>query len=241
MKKDLAKAADKTVNKVTKAAYKTVNEAATGITSAANKAVSAVKKIVDKIYDDPNNIYDTTPKSYEKKIAEVKKTKEWQDIVARKDPEYVKKDEQGNTKYLIDDYLVKKKHPVLDVVDDIANGRKITVNKITAKSTVASIKQTAYSTVAVGAMVATVATKALTEKFKLSQGSYGDQSKALQKQINNGKKFLESASVVTSSVNESNVNDVASILGRGGNITTDLTEEDIEVIKGLIVAAKKRR
>lgn len=112
--------------------------------------------------------------NYDKKIQEIAKSKEWQDIVRRQDPEYVRKNADGTVTYLLDDYLVKKKHPELDIIDDLGTGRKISLNKIDKQTLIAGGKD--YITSA--QQLLGIAAKVLTEKFKLSQGTYN-------KQINN--------------------------------------------------------
>jgi len=137
-------------------------------------------------YNESKNIYDTNASNYDSKVAKVKQTQEWQDIVRRKDPEYVRTNADGTTEYLIDDYLVKKKHPELDALDDLGSGRKISLNKFDKGSTIAGLKD--Y--VKTGQMVVAVAAKALTEKFKLQQGTYKDEINASSNVVNEGIKFL---------------------------------------------------
>lgn len=134
---------------------------------------SLMKDAKDKfnsIYNDPDNIYDVDASNYNQRIEQIKNSKEWQDIVKRNDPEYVRTDKDGNKQYLIDDYLVKKKHPELDVISDLGAGRKVSLNKVTAKSLIAGGKdyiRTAQNMIGILAV-------ALTEKFKYSQGSYSN-------------------------------------------------------------------
>lgn len=133
-------------------------------------------------YDKSKNMYDVTGSDYDKKIEEIKNSKEWKDIVARKDPEYVRTDANGKTVYLIDDYLVKKKHPELDVIDDLGWGRKISLNKVTMGSLIAG----ANDYIRTGQQMLGVVAYGLTEKFKLQQGTYN-------KQINNTTSEIKSS------------------------------------------------
>lgn len=129
----------------------------------------AITKI-DETFNDPTNIYDVNFMNYERKINDVKKSEEWQDIVKREDPEYVRVNEDGTKTYLLDDYLVKKKHPELDVVDDLINGRQVTVNKVDKKSFIAGMKD--Y--ISIGMAVAAGITTGLKTLFKAYQGSYNE-------------------------------------------------------------------
>lgn len=130
-----------------------------------------VKNKLDSIYNDPTNMYDVSGSNYDKKLREIANSKEWQDIVRRQDPEYVRKNADGTTTYLIDDYLVKKKHPELDIIDDLGSGRKISLNEINAQTLIAGGKDYIKS----AQQVLGIAARVLTEKFKLSQGSYNKQ------------------------------------------------------------------
>ena len=130
----------------------------------------------NSIYNDPNNIYDVSARNYNKKMELIKNSKEWQDIVKREDPEYVQKNKDGSKTYYLDDYLVKKKHPELDIISDLGAGRKISLNKITTKSFIAGTKDYIKAARNVVGIVAV----ALTEKFKLSQGTYNDEIKTVK-------------------------------------------------------------
>ena len=154
------------------------------------------KENINKSYDNiikkykeltKDNMYVTNSKTYKNKINQISKTKEWQDIIKRNDPEYVTKDENGNKVYKIDDYLLKKKHPILDVIDDMANGRNISFNEITTKSIIAGANDYIES----GLQYVGVFSKALATKFKFSQGSY-ENDKELQNTVDSGKLFVNS-------------------------------------------------
>lgn len=194
--------------------------------STLDTAVNEGLKFYNKMLND-DNIYNVHSRNYDKKIKEIEKTQEWQDIVKRKDPEYVKKNDDGTETHKIDDYLMKKKHPELDILDDVMNGRKISVNKITKDTVVAGIKDYAFASVRSGVLVAGIGAKFLMEKFKFSQGSYDDEVKELSKQIRKG---ADAASEYTD-----NVKSIA-------KESKEFTERDVmpvvEVIKNANNAAK---
>lgn len=178
---------EKTVDKTVDSVLAKVNKAPEKL----NKVVDKAKEIGAKLYDDPDNIYNITKNSYEEKIEKVKQTDEWKKIVASNDPEYVKTKSDGSKQYLIDEYVVKKKHPVLDIISDVSEGREITLNEITRESTVAGLKENAFSTITTGIMAAGIAAKVLTEKFKLKQGSYSDEIDAFMNTVNSGSSYVE--------------------------------------------------
>lgn len=185
-KESIKTTAKKVVDKTTDVAINIANKAPAKI----DKVVNKTKEVANKIYDDKNNIYDVNQYNYDKKIEKVKATQEWKDIVARKDPEYVKKNKDGSTSYLIDDYLAKKKKPLLDIADDIVMGRNVSTNKIEKDAIVAGIKEDMFSAVTFGMMVAGVATKLYIEKTKLHQGSYKEEVDAVKNNIESGAKFV---------------------------------------------------
>lgn len=152
--------------------------------------INYIYKKAEKVYDDltKDNELITNNYNYAKNIEQIKNSDEWKDIVKRKDPEYVTKDKNGNTVYKIDDYLVKKKHPVIDALDDLANGRPASFNKITKKSVVAGSNDYLKSYI----QMLGIASMALTEKFKVSQGSYSDKQKQMNDTVQQGQSFLNS-------------------------------------------------
>lgn len=186
----------KIADKATESVLKTANDAPKKV----NLVVNEAKKAIDKVYDDPDNIYDITPKSYEEKVAKVKETPEWKEIVERSDPEYVKKTADGGTKYLVDDYIVDKKHPVLDAVGDIVEGREITINEITKDTVVANLKEQAFGVISMGMLAATTVSKLMTEKYKLQQGTYNEQIAQLTEVANAGAKYVADTTITTSDV-----------------------------------------
>lgn len=197
IKNDIKTNATNSFNKATDNAIAKANEASKHV----NGLVDKGKEIINKLYDDPNNKYDIHSENYDKKMAQVKETKEWQDIVARSDPEYVKKNADGTVSYLIDDYVVDKKHPLLDMVGDVAAGRDVDINEITKESTIAGLKEHAFGYLRTGAMAAGIISTVLTEKFKLSQGTYDDDIERLTKTVADGadytKSLLEDAKTIT--------------------------------------------
>lgn len=134
---------------------------------------------IDSVWNNPDNIYDVNANNYSEKIEAIKNSKEWKDIVARNDPEYVLENADGTKTYLLDDYLVKKKHPKIDIMDDIANGRNISVNKITVNSFVAGTKDEVNKAKRRIKLI----TKAVTGIFKLAQGSYNDELREAKKTV----------------------------------------------------------
>lgn len=199
------------VDAVASATITKANEASKGIDGLVNKA----KTVINKLYDDPNNIYEVNSESYQQKMAKIKETKEWKDIVARNDSEYIKKNSDGTTTYDIDSYVVKKKHPVLDIVSDIAAGRKVDINEITKDTVVASLKDYAFGTIRTGMLAAGVVSTVLTEKFKFQQGSYDDEVAKLTDTVNKGAEYIESTAEVVSNVSPKDVERMAAAVKKG--------------------------
>ena len=226
------KAADKALAKA--------NDASKGLDNIVNKA----KDTINKFYDDPNNMYDVNSTSYEQKMAKIKDSKEWQDIVARKDPEYVKKNADGSTTYLLDDYVVKKKHPVLDVVSDIASGRKVDINEITKDSTVAGLKEYAIGSIRTGALAVGIVSTVLTEKFKLQQGTYDDDIKALTQISEKGADYVDNAIKTASTVSNEDIERMAKAVREGqkaAEATRTINEGNIVKAAQLIIESEKVR
>lgn len=178
-------------NVVTKLFSKKVETTKSDINKTIQKGLDAINKIIPTVSKtinevNKNNKYIVNRDNREAKIAEIEKTKEWQDIVKRSDPEYVKKDAEGNVKYLIDDYIVKKKHPELDLLDDIANGRNLTLNEITVES----LSAAAADYVRTGSLVVGAVSQALLAKFKFSQGAYKEQEQELARLVTNGSNYV---------------------------------------------------
>lgn len=174
------------VDKKTDDAVKSANKAFSGL----NNLVDKAKTAIGKFYDDANNIYDVTRASYTKKLEAIKNTKEWKNIISNEDSEYVKKNEDGTTTYLIDDYLVDKKHPVLDAIGDIMAGREVSTLEITKDSVVAGLKDYATTGLELGMMAVGFLSNGLQNKFKLSQGSYDEALESLESTVTRGADYL---------------------------------------------------
>lgn len=180
----------------------------------ANKAVDKTKEAINKLYDDKSNVFDINRYNYNDKIKKVAETDEWKAIVARQDPEYVRKNADGTTSYLIDDYVAKKKMPVIDVLDDIISERPITVNKIEKDAIVAGIKAKFFGTLSIGMIGVGVVTKALLAKSKFQQGSYDDEIKRTVDNVSAGKEYVERSFSIANG--------------------TKVTDEDIKNVVGLV-------
>ena len=175
------------VEEAVKAAPKKAADAADKVVQKSTKVANDVGKKVMKNVNDyyEKNIYETGSHDIDAKKKEIEKTAEWQKIVKEENPEYVKKNADGSKEYLIDDYLVKKKHPTLDVIDDLGNGREISVNQIDADALAAGAKDYVDTAVQMLGLVS----YGLKTKFKLSQGSYKEELKAASETIENGAKY----------------------------------------------------
>lgn len=165
-------------------AKNTVKAAPKKITSTLNKAYNKFNETYDKAFK--NNVYTTNQWNYDSKVEKVKKTKEWQDIVKSKNPEYVKKDKNGNYVYDIDSYMVKKKHPVIDIIDDMINNRPLSINDVSVDTILAG----ADDYLQAGMAYVGVRAKALETAFKYRQGSYKDEQASIEDTIRNGAKLV---------------------------------------------------
>lgn len=154
------------------------------ITSSLNKAYDKFNETYDKTFK--NNVYTTNQWNYDSKVEKVKRTKEWQDIVKSKNPEYVKKDKNGNYVYDIDSYMVKKKHPVIDIIDDMINNRPLSINDVSVDTILAG----ADDYIQAGMAYVGVRAKALETAFKYRQGSYKDEQASIEDTIRNGAKLV---------------------------------------------------
>lgn len=154
------------------------------ITSTLNKAYNKFNETYDKTFK--NNVYTTNQWNYDSKVEKVKRTKEWQDIVKSKNPEYVKKDKNGNYVYDIDSYMVKKKHPVIDIIDDMINNRPLSINDMSVDTILAG----ADDYLQAGMAYVGVRAKALETAFKYRQGSYKDEQASIEDTIRNGAKLV---------------------------------------------------
>lgn len=240
LKKKLSDAIDKTKEtvkgKTVEITTSTAEKALTALNSSEDKINSTIdktKETFNKIYDDPDNIYNVTSLSYDDKVAKIKETEEWQDIVKRKDPEYVKTTADGQTKYLIDEYIVDKKHPILDAIGDISEGREVSFNEITAETTIAGLKETAFGVITTGMLAAGVLSKVLTEKFKLQQGSYDDDINSLVESVNRGEDVVKQYTTSEVTISEAQLRQLSNMLAVANAIRTETNEVD----EGNIIAA----
>lgn len=212
----------------------------------ANKVVDVTKDLGTKFIDDKENIYDVKSWNYDEKIAKIAETPEWKAIIAREDPEYVRKNEDGSKSYLIDDYLVKKKMPVLDVIDDIVSNRPVTINEINRDAIVAGLKSNAVGTLSVGIMAAGVLSKAMMAKMKFSQGSYNDEIKELTKSITAGADYVDKTietvrsakSAADTVIKDDDVQMVVDLL-KNTNVAEDTKEAKKAINEKKIVEAAK--
>lgn len=165
-------------DKLKKVVSNTAGKVKTAAENTLDKAIDYTNKTIDKAdkaYSDlyKSNKYMTNNWNIESKKKEIAKTKEWQDIVNRKDPEYVKKNADGSYTYDMDEYITNKKHPILDALKDITYGRKITINKVTPESLLAAGNDVLEYGMAYVALRAQIVDKAL----KFRQGSYAEEIK----------------------------------------------------------------
>ncbi|MBO5319096.1 MAG: hypothetical protein J6B01_04720 [Ruminococcus sp.] len=164
------------------------------------KAVNDLGKIAnDYVYGtDPNNKYDMNSNDREEKLKMVAEDKEWKEIVKNKDPEYVKKVQKDDGtyeyKYDIDKYVVNKKHPIIDAMDDLTSGRYIDTYKVTEETRKAAIRDYVVSGVHTVGLYLKVVGSIATAKFKMQAGSYDDEIEAAVQQVEQGKKYIEDSS-----------------------------------------------
>ena len=212
--------------KAVKAAPKKAADAADKVVQKSTKVANDVGKKVMKNVNDyyEKNIYETGSHNIDAKKKEIEKTAEWQKIVKEENPEYVKKNADGSKEYLIDDYLVKKKHPTLDVIDDLGNGREISVNRIDADALAAGAKDYVDSAVQMLGLVS----YGLNTKFKLSQGSYKEELKAASETIENGAKYCND-------IYEESKTAYKELEKNAGNIPANVNVDDLEKIAMTVV------
>lgn len=202
---------DQVINKKKVETKQTIIKKATETKDAALKAYdtaydTATKKLAEY---KKKNVFEVDKSDYEKKIKQIAQTKEWKDIVARQDPEYVKKQPDGSVKYDIDGYLVKKKHPELDILDDLAYGRKPDINKIDVNAIIAG----GMDYVKAGITAASIFGQVKMQVHKYTQGSYIEEERQAAQAIADGKKYMEEAAAVSKAVN-SNAKTTASTVSK---------------------------
>lgn len=202
-KEKLKNAGKKIVDTIKQLPYKAVETM--------NKGYKKVESTLDKTF--ANNKYSMNQWNYDRKVKEVEKEPEWQEIKAKKNPEYCKKvtDENGNQtwKYDIDNYIMKKKHPVLDIMDDVINGRDLSINNIGLDTLLAGAEDYLQAGIAYVGLRATI----LSTLIKYRQGSYGDQQEQLEQTIQNGAKVVNE---LATSYDE-NKDSIDSLLTQYGN------------------------
>lgn len=205
----------------------------------ANKAVDKTKEVINKLYDDKNNVFNINRYNYNDKIKKVAETDEWKAIVARQDPEYVRKNVDGTTSYLIDDYVAKKKMPVIDVLDDIISERPITVNKIEKDAIVAGIKAKFFGTLSIGMIGVGVVTKALLAKSKFQQGSYDDEIKRTVDNVSAGKEYVERSFSIANGtkVTDEDIKNVVSLVQKSADSMLKAKNANSNINEGKVIEA----
>lgn len=205
----------------------------------ANKAVDKTKEVINKLYDDKNNVFDINRYNYNDKIKRVAETDEWKAIVARQDPEYVRKNSDGTTSYLIDDYVAKKKMPVVDVLDDIISERPITVNKIEKDAIVAGIKAKFFGTLSIGMIGVGVVIKALLTKSKFQQGSYDDEIKRTVDNVSAGKEYVERSFSIANGtkVTDEDIKNVVSLVQKSADSMSKAKNANSNINEGKVIEA----
>lgn len=205
----------------------------------ANKAVDKTKEVLNKLYDDKNNVFDINRYNYNDKIKQVAETEEWKAIVERQDPEYVRKNSDGTTSYLIDDYVAKKKMPIVDVLDDIISERPITVNKIEKDAIVAGIKAKFFGTLSIGMIGVGAVTKALLTKSKFQQGSYDDEIKRTVDNVSAGKEYVERSFSITNGtkVTDEDIKNVVSLVQKSADSISKAKNANNNINEGKVLEA----
>ena len=175
-----------------------------------------------KYYYNPGK-YEVNKKNYEKKKYELTREKEWQDIVKRKDPEYVYTNSNGETVEDFDKYLLNKKHPIIDALTDIDAGRKVSTLKQDKDTVYAGIKD--YIDMGINRvkrtinLIGTLSVGYLTVTFKNQQGSYESKKEEIRDKINTEKEMI---------------NEGAKIYKESKQITNELKDYNIDPKKAII-------
>lgn len=198
-----------------------------------NKVVDKAKEVASKVYDDKDNIYDVKSSNYDEKIKKIAETPEWKAIVESGDPEYVKKLPNGENQYLIDDYLAKKKQPLFDIIDDIANQRPITINRVEKDAIVAGLKQQVFGKITLGMIAVGAASKVMLEASKVSQGSYDEELENMYNSIDAGMQSTKAFTSDTYSISDAEVERMVKIAESTRKVTElekaakKVSEEDV--------------
>ena len=229
-----------------------------GIKAKFDNAVNDVKKALSK----KDNQYYVTKRNYEKKKEQIQETDEWKQITQDKNSEYRKKDKEGKVYYDYDQYLVDKKHPILDALSDSGHGRKIEIRKQSAETFVAGVRD--YVKMAKDAVqaVAGISVGLLNFKIKNQQGSYEDEKKEFKEKASKVKDALETTTEVVNTLSKyvsketsnKNTNDLANdmvdlamttipkTVDKNGNVRAPSQEELNDIIdKASEVARKNAR
>lgn len=139
------------------------------------------------------NEYNSDESNYEKQRETVQKSDEWKNIVKSDNAEYRRRDSNGKVYYDYDEYLLDKKHPILDAAKDVAYGRKITVNKQDKKTVAAGLKDYGVMGKRAVETVLMVGAGLVSMKIKNQQGSYKDEKAEMRKKIKQGQQAVNDA------------------------------------------------
>ena len=190
------KKATNAVGNTVKGAANAVNDTTNAVKTDVNKKVNKVGEGIDsvkKAFSKEDNIYNVNKKNYEKRKEQIQNTDEWKSIAKDKKSEYLRKDSEGKKSLDYDQYLVDKKHPILDALGDIGRGRKVTIQKQNASTLIAGTRDYVKMGQDFVQAVAGVGIGILTFKIKKQQGSYKEQEAALKQTIKDAKKGATTA------------------------------------------------
>lgn len=205
----------------------------------ADDFVNSAGDFINKLlYDDPNNMLTINRYNYNSKVNEIMETKEWQDIVDRRDREYVTRKSDGTTEYKIDDYIVDKKHPVLDAIGDLMAGRSISTHEITMESTVAGLKDYGQAAIEIGMLAVGFMTRGLENKFKFSMGSYDDEIEQIVDTVSTGCDYINSVysegERIVSEVDPADVRRLVNAMSKvNGNSAASASSSAAELIRNI--------
>ena len=180
--------------------YSALEYQAYKVGKAAKDAANNVKQTFDnaadtarKALDTNTNIYDVNKKNYKEKREKIQNTDEWKEIIKDEKSEYHKTDSEGNEYYDYDQYLVDKKHPVLDAVSDYLHGREIKVRDQNADTFVAGVKDYIGMAIDTAKLAGNIAITVMDVRFKNQQGSYEETKQDLKERASNAKELAEKA------------------------------------------------
>lgn len=190
-----------------------------GIKAKFDNAVDSVKKAFSR----EDNKYIVDKKNYKEKKKQIQETDEWKQITQDKNSEYRKKDKEGKVYYDYDQYLVDKKHPILDMLSDYGHGRKIEIRKQNADTFAAGLKDYAQMAKDTVEAVATASVGLLTLKIQNQQGSLEDEKKQFKKDLEKAKEAANTAIDIAY-----DVSDTAKEEAKKQNITADQTKKAVQ-------------